>query len=156
VRQILYGVSGILRSKGKTQIDLVPLEDRVYLLKMASVPSTITIGSWVRIKRKCRYKGDLALVRDVRDQYISAAVVPRIPMDRKRDRQGRTKPALFDAEAVNAAYGAGAAMQRNQVWVFKRDTYVNGLLELEFGTIFISWFIYLELDNSEDKNVPAK
>jgi len=41
VRQILYGVSGILRSKGKTQIDLVPLEDRVYLLKMASVPSTI-------------------------------------------------------------------------------------------------------------------
>jgi hypothetical protein len=43
VQQILYGVSGILLSKGKTQIDLVPLEDRINLLKMASIPSTITI-----------------------------------------------------------------------------------------------------------------
>jgi hypothetical protein len=104
------------------------------LLEMASVPISIARASWVRIKSRGRYNNDLALVEDVDKTLRSAGVllVPRIPLDRKRDRKRRAKPALFDAEAIKVHYGANALERRNRCWVFKGKMYQDGLLSVEF------------------------
>jgi transcription elongation factor SPT5 len=140
VQQILHGVHGVVSSHQKPRIDLVPLDDRVALLNMSAIPPTIAPGSWVRIKRKGRYRNDLGLIHHIEDQHFSAIVfvVPRIPLDRKRDQLRRAKPALFDADAIQACYGTLAAVKRNQVWIFKNQIYKYGLLELEYALHEIS------------------
>jgi transcription elongation factor SPT5 len=140
MQQLLHGVHGVVSSHQTPQINLVPLDDRVALLDMSAIPPTIAPGSWVRIKRKGRYRNDLGLIHHIEDQHFSAIVfvVPRIPLDRKRDQLGRAKPALFDADAIQAHYGPHAVVKRNQVWVFKNQIYKYGLLELEYALHEIS------------------
>jgi hypothetical protein len=135
VQGILCGINGIVYSPQKMpKIDLIPLEDRVMLLSMAPTPMNIARGSWVRIKRKGRYRNDLGLVEYI-DQVYSTVVVllaPQIPLDRKRNQKRHAKPGLFDPEAVTAHYGADTVVRRNQMWCFKHQMYTDGLVLLDY------------------------
>jgi ribosomal protein L24 len=136
VQTALQDVNGVTYSRqGTLQLDLIPLDDRVPLLTMAYLPNTMTVASWVRIKRRGRYRNHLGLVSHVSDNNTATvSLVPKIILDRKRKRQERVriKPALFDVEAVKAAYGAGQVVQHNQAWIFGGETYMNRLVELDF------------------------
>jgi ribosomal protein L24 len=136
VQRLLNGIKGTYRSPQKLpHIDLIPLEERIMLLEMDSLPITITTGTWVRMKCVGHYRGDLALVQDVAERFGTADVllVPRIPLDRKRDRKRRAKLALFDADMVKEYYGTNAMTRRNRYWSFQDKFYRDGLLLQEFA-----------------------
>jgi hypothetical protein len=80
--------------------------------------STIGRGSWDRINRRGRYRGDLGLVIELEEQYASAevALLPRIASTLKRGRRKRPKPALFDTQAVTSVYGTDAVVRQKQVF----------------------------------------
>jgi transcription elongation factor len=120
-------------------VELVPLDDRVHLLDMDS-PFAITTGSWVRLGCRGRYRGDLGLVKEVNLDHGSAlvALVPRIRMTRKRDRQNRPKSALFDVKAVQDEYGFSTVEKRNTGWLFGGKFYLSGLLELDIQLDLLS------------------
>lgn len=61
VLQALNGLVGVFPSRGVT---LVPIEEMASLLQIKKKDTTITPGSWVRIRRG-KYGGDLAQVLDI-------------------------------------------------------------------------------------------
>ena len=92
--------------------------------------------SWVRLSWY-PYRGDLAFIHSVQPSSLSATVIviPRIdfnPLAGKRKRGHRPIQSLFDAKKVAAAYGQESVQARNQgVFIFQRDVYKDGYLELE-------------------------
>src|SRR5882672_5610623 len=58
----LRGIRGVLRFGSSVQVDLVSLDNRVHLLQMDVLPSTIKTGSWVQVKGWGLYRQNLGLV----------------------------------------------------------------------------------------------
>jgi len=110
----------------------VPLEERIGLLHMKD-EYTIKELSWVRTLTRGRYRRDLALVSSVNHQNRTVVVllVPRIHINRKRDRQGRAKQALFNFEEVIDIFGYDSVKREKESFFFKGDEYVHGLVRLE-------------------------
>jgi transcription elongation factor SPT5 len=135
VKDALRGVSGIIRSHLGPLIDLVPLDDRIPLLKMpGSISDAIKPGAFARIKDRGLYRNDLAVIKEFDETTLVARVllVPRqFEPGRlgKRKRVTRPAPALFDPEVVKRIYGKDSVQQLNQVWSFKNSIYCNGLVE---------------------------
>jgi transcription elongation factor SPT5 len=136
-------------------IVLVPLEDRVGLLTLATEDTTIPKRSWVRVKRGL-YKGDEAFVikSSRNSDRLTIVLVPRMaPWYRKGKRRSlaqRPPPQLFyeaDAEAIQRV-DEDKGQRKPQIkyirygpfkdgFEFKGRTYFNGFLFLNvFGGQF--------------------
>jgi transcription elongation factor SPT5 len=106
----------------------VPPEDCKYLLLAARRNQPISEGTWVRLRRSKKYKGDLGRVLSVTKEDVNRlliAVVPRILFDKieldhqdkaiqNRQRKGkgkegeavdRPRPELFDESRVKTFFG---------------------------------------------------
>ncbi len=64
VHTILQGIGRVIHSSAGPCIDLVPLDERMPLLKLA-VSTPIQKMSWVRIKRGGKYRNHLAFVKSI-------------------------------------------------------------------------------------------
>ena len=147
VMQAINGLVGVFPSRGVT---LVPIEEMASLLQIKKKDTTITPGSWVRIKRG-KYQGDLAQVIGIAEngEEVGLKFVPRIdlsPKDdilsadgKKRKKIGgaisagmRPPQRFFNYEEVIKAYGRRAVAKRNQVYVFSNDTFKDGYIEKDF------------------------
>jgi transcription elongation factor SPT5 len=134
VNDALHGVAGVIRSPLGPRIDLVPLEDRIPLLKMSgSISDTIKPGAFARLKDRSLYHNDLAVIKefDPTTLVVRVLLAPRIQIgpDTKRKLDARPPPALFDPKVVKKAHGDDSVKQQNQVWRFKDTIYYNGLVE---------------------------
>ena len=100
--------------------------------------TAIEAGSWVRIQKPGTYHNDLAFVLDFDHHLmdVQVALVPRIRLTQKR--QGRPPACLFNVEAVEEIHSHRSVQQRNQIHVFKRDEYKNGLMERCMGVHDVS------------------
>ncbi|KAG8882142.1 transcription elongation factor spt5 [Tulasnella sp. 331] len=146
VKNALEGLVGVFPSRG---IALVPVNEMASLLRIKKQVTTITPGSWVRIKRG-KYGGDLAQVLDVTDNGEEAGLkfIPRIDLtpkedvlgDRKRKKSGATpqnipgfKPPqrFFNAEEVSKVFKNKVNLKpgHSRKFVFMGDTYNNGFIE---------------------------
>lgn len=88
-------------------------------------------GDWVKIKRS-QYRGDLGRIRSLSsdNDRLVVAVVPRIGVNVKGSRV-RTDPALFDFRKIRDAFPFERIDKPSEdVYLFKRRTYKNGLCEL--------------------------
>jgi ribosomal protein L24 len=91
---------------------------------------------------------DLGLVKQVELDRGSAlvALVPRIPLTRKRERPNRPKSALFDAKVVQDAHGFTSVEKRNAGWVFEKRFYLSGLLELDIQLDKLTNIVPMEIE----------
>lgn len=147
VSQAIHGLVGVYPSRG---IALVPIEEMASLLQIKKKDTTVTPGSWVRIRRG-KYGGDLAQVIDIAEngEEVGLKFVPRIdlaPKDdivsadgKKRKIKGsglsassRPPQRFFNYEEVIKAHGRRAVAKRNQVYVFNNDTFKDGYIEKDF------------------------
>jgi ribosomal protein L24 len=133
VKSTMHGINGVLHYQQSIRVDLIPLIERAALLDMTSV-STIRRNSWVRVTRRGRYKNDLALVRSIENDALSAVVllVPRIRLTRKRGRKGRVEPALFDVVEAKSTFGEESVVREGDVCCFHGNKFVQGLVQLSF------------------------
>jgi transcription elongation factor SPT5 len=144
VSHALNGLVGVFPSRGVT---LVPIKEMASLLQIKKKETTITPGSWVRIRRG-KYGGDLAQVLDIAEngEEVGLKFVPRIDLNPKDDlssMDGRkrkkansgpsatTRPPqrFFNYEEVVKVHGRRAVAKRNQVYVFGNDTFRDGYIE---------------------------
>ncbi len=143
VNQAISGLVGVYPSRGYV---LVPIDEMASLLKIKKQTTTITPGSWVRIKRG-KYAGDLARVIDVTDNGEEAGLmfIPRIDLTPKENESLKRKKGattaqssaiarppqrLFNLEEVIKVYGKHSVSARDKgEIVFHGDTYRNGFLE---------------------------
>ncbi|TDL27811.1 transcription elongation factor Spt5 [Rickenella mellea] len=146
VSQACNGLVGVYPSRG---INLVPIEEMASLLQIKKKDTSVTPGSWVRIKRG-KYAGDLAQVMDMTEngEEVGLKFLPRIDLNpkddvlvdgRKRKKLGSalssvTRPPqrFFNYEEVIKAHGRRAVVKRNQVYVFGNDTFKDGYIEKDF------------------------
>lgn len=147
VLQACNGLVGIYPSRG---INLVPIEEMASLLQIKKQDMTVTLGSWVRIRRG-KYLGDLGQVFDITEngEEIGIKFVPRIDLNprddgslegagRKRKKAatgaGTMRPPqrLFNYEEVVKVHGKSAVVKRNHSYVFGGDTYKDGFVEKDF------------------------
>ncbi|KAG8990696.1 transcription elongation factor spt5, partial [Tulasnella sp. 427] len=155
VKQAIDGLVGVFPSRGVT---LVPIDEMASLLRIKKIETTITPGSWVRIKRG-KYAGDLAQVLDVTDNGEEAGLkfIPRIDLtpreenylnnDKKRKKVGssngggapgyRPPQRFFNAEEVSKVYKNKVTMKpgSSRKFVFMGDTYNNGFIEKDVKII---------------------
>jgi ribosomal protein L24 len=133
VRHALSGIPGVRRNRhGLLRVDCVSIDDRISILKMSDRTS-IRHGRWVRIRKPGLYHNDVGFVLDFDPLSMDAqiALVPRIRLTQKRHQ--RPDAALFNLEAVKLFYGHHSVKQCNQVFLFRKGIYKNGLLEQSFG-----------------------
>lgn len=146
VNQACNGLVGVYPSRG---ISLVPIEEMASLLQIKKQDFTVTVGTWVRIKRG-KYQGDLAQIFELPDNGSEEAAlryIPRIdfsPRDdaaldgRKRKKIGtgpanmRPPQGIFNYEEVVKVYGRKQVTRRGQAYVFQGDTFKNGFVEKDF------------------------
>ncbi|KAH8112870.1 transcription elongation factor Spt5 [Phellopilus nigrolimitatus] len=147
VSQAINGLVGVFPSRG---ITLVPIEEMASLLQIKKKDTTVTPGSWVRIRRG-KYAGDLAQVIDIAEngEEVGLKFVPRIDLNpkdeiisadgKKRKLKGaggfsvsRPPQHFFNYEEVVKAHGRRAVAKRNQVYVFNNDTFKDGYIEKDF------------------------
>ncbi|KAF8957531.1 hypothetical protein BDZ97DRAFT_1906781 [Flammula alnicola] len=147
VQQACIGLVGVYPSRG---IQLVPIEEMASLLQIRRQETTLTPGTWVRIRRG-KYAGDLAQVVDLTDtgEDVGLRLVPRIdmnprddgsldPSSKKRKKAalgaGSVRPPqrLFNFEEIIKVYGRKNVTKRNQAYVFQNETYKEGFLEKDF------------------------
>ncbi|KAG6836571.1 hypothetical protein H0H93_006595 [Arthromyces matolae] len=97
--------------------------------------------SWLRLT--CSpYKGDLALVKKIKDSGVEVLVVPRLqlqkiatspPKKRKRaegasKKKGRPDATLFDIHKVSAIFGVNTIQQKGvNEYMFKQKRFIDGL-----------------------------
>lgn len=150
----INGLVGVFLSRG---ITLVPIEEMASLLQIKKKDTTVTPGSWVRIRRG-KYGGDLAQVLDIAEngEEVGLKFVPRIDLNpkdeivaadgKKRKLKGtgmsatsRPPQRFFNYEEVVKAHGRRAVAKRNQVYVFNNDTFKDGYIEKDFklGTLIL-------------------
>jgi ribosomal protein L24 len=92
VQQALRGISSVLHARGAPRTELVSQDDCGSLFKMMSRENTNPVepSSWVRIKKKGRLNGKLALVKslDIRNGLavvcLPSEVLPNRKLKRKR------------------------------------------------------------------------
>lgn len=136
VAEAVQGLSGILMHKGAVRLDLVALEDRIPLLESRAVPCSMKPGSWVQIKARGLYRGDVGIIRSLSDDMMEAFVllIPRIRLDRKRKR-GSSRPAqgLFDPKLISDVFGPSSLQETEPlIYKFRGDTYATDLLLADF------------------------
>lgn len=144
-KQVHHAISGLVGVYPSRGFVLVPIDEMASLLKIKKQHTTITPGSWIRIKRG-KYAGDLAQVLDVTDNGEDAGLkfIPRIDLtpkesDSLKRKKGtlsssvamsRPPQRLFNVEEVTKVYGQRSCVRRNNgEYVFNGDTYRNGFLE---------------------------
>lgn len=146
VKNAIDGLVGVFLSRG---ITLVPVDEMASLLRIKRIQTTITPGSWVRIKRG-KYAGDLAQVLDVTDNGEEAGLkfIPRIDLtprediqtDKKRKKGAptanqssifRPPQRFFNAEEVSKVFRGKVTLKPHysRKFVFAGDTYNNGFIE---------------------------
>ncbi|KAG6849352.1 hypothetical protein H0H93_009218 [Arthromyces matolae] len=101
--------------------------------------------SWLRLTRS-PYRGDLALVKTIKDSGLEVLVVPRLQLPtletfagqkRKRveapsKKKGSPDPSLFDIHKMSAISGASSIRQIGvNEYLFKKKRFIDGLLCLE-------------------------
>ncbi len=147
VLQACNGLVGVYPSRG---VQLVPIEEMASLLQIKKKETTITPGSWVRVRRG-KYGGDLAQVLDIAEngEEVGLKFVPRIDLNPKDDimlPDGKKRKKLasglslgprppqrfFNYEEVVKAHGRRNVAKRNQVYVFGGETYRDGYIEKDF------------------------
>jgi transcription elongation factor SPT5 len=147
VQEACAGLVGVYPSRG---IQLVPIEEMASLLQIKKQDTTLTPGTWVRIRRG-KYAGDLAQVMDLTEngEDVGLRLIPRIdlnprddgtidPITKKRKKTstgvGTMRPPqrLFNYEEVLKVYGRKNVVKRNQAYVFQNDTYKDGFVEKDF------------------------
>jgi hypothetical protein len=114
----------------------VPVEDYLTCLQELSTFTPCSPG-WVHLK-KHPYKGDTVFVVSVDPQTLLCTlyVIPWIdmqghPPDRKRSRYIWPPQVLFDPDGVKEKYGDKSVEHCNWVYIFRRDLYTYGFLEVE-------------------------
>ena len=147
VQEACAGLVGVYPSRG---IQLVPIEEMASLLQIKKQDTTLTPGTWVRIRRG-KYAGDLAQVMDLTEngEDVGLRLIPRIDLNprddgtidsitkkRKKTSTGvgtmRPPQRLFNYEEVLKVYGRKNVVKRNQAYVFQNDTYKDGFVEKDF------------------------
>jgi transcription elongation factor SPT5 len=147
VQQACAVLVGVYPSRG---IQLVPIEETASLLQIKKQDTTLTPGTWVRI-RCGKYAGDLAQVMDLTEngEDVGLRLIPRIdlnprddgtidPITKKRKKSstgvGTMRPPhrLFNYEEVLKVYRRKNVVNRNQAYVFQNDTYKDGFVEKDF------------------------
>lgn len=83
VQQACAGLVGVYPSRG---IQLVPIEEMASLLQIKKQDTTLTPGTWVRIRRG-KYAGDLAQVMDLTEngEDVGLRLIPRIDLNPRDD-----------------------------------------------------------------------
>jgi transcription elongation factor SPT5 len=138
VHRALKGIGGVIHSRsGAASIQHIPDEDHIPLLTMEAFLTSITTGSWVRIKKRGRHVRDLAFVSEIDKNRFSTIVLlpPRICFNRKRKWPGRVEANLFDADAVKQRFGSKSLRQLNGRWIFRKTIHVSGLCEDEYSLL---------------------
>jgi transcription elongation factor SPT5 len=133
VRRGCSGLSGIILDK----LSHVPIDEALSLLQLDTRFFSVVVGDWVRVKSGL-YRQDLALVLDAcrRGTDVRVAVIPRLNLapdaGEKRKYSSRSRPAkrLFDKEEVVRAFGEESVTRCNQIFVFRKQEFKNGFLEL--------------------------
>lgn len=147
VQEACTGLVGVYPSRG---IQLVPIEEMASLLQIKRQETTLTPGTWVRIRRG-KYSGDLAQVVDLTEngEDVGLRLIPRIDMNPRDDGSldpnakkrkkialgaGSSRPPqrLFNYEEILKVYGRKNVTKRNQAYVFQNETYKDGFLEKDF------------------------
>ncbi|THH11687.1 hypothetical protein EW146_g7956 [Bondarzewia mesenterica] len=136
------------------QLKIMPVDERVALLNLSNQDPLVTIGSWVIIRHSL-YKSDWAYVlEDVpATGEVEVAVVPRIPLDRERyggkgkkrkvsplssvaDSQPPAHPFTFND--IAAVFGSSAIRTKGDEFIFRCQTFKNGLLHKHFAMTTVS------------------
>ena len=147
VQEAIHGLVGVYPSRG---IQLVPIEEMASLLQIKRQETTLTPGTWVRIRRG-KYQGDLAQVMDLTEngEDVGLRLVPRIDMNPRDDASldpnskkrkkigtaaGSVRPSqrLFNYEEILKVYGRKNVTKRGNAYVFQNETYKEGFLEKDF------------------------
>lgn len=147
VQEAIHGLVGVYPSRG---IQLVPIEEMASLLQIKRQETTLTPGTWVRIRRG-KYQGDLAQVMDLTEngEDVGLRLVPRIDMNPRDDASldpnskkrkkigtatGTVRPSqrLFNYEEILKFYGRKNVTKRGNAYVFQNETYKEGFLEKDF------------------------
>jgi len=149
VQQACAVLVGVYPSRG---IQLVPIEETAILLQIKKQDTTLTPGTWVRI-RCGKYAGDLAQVMDLTEngEDVGLRLIPRIdlnprddgtidPITKKRKKSstgvGTMRPPqrLFNYEEVPKVYRRKNVVNRNQAYVFQNETctYKDGSVGKDF------------------------
>ncbi|KAF5365197.1 hypothetical protein D9758_005324 [Tetrapyrgos nigripes] len=139
VSQACNGLVGVYPSRG---IHLVPIEEMASLLQIKKQDTTVTPGTWVRIRRG-QYAGDLAQVVDITEsgEEVGLKFIPRIDLtprddgvDKKRKKAVGMRPPqrLFNFEEVVKVYGRNYVSKRGPAFVFQGDTFKDGFIEKDF------------------------
>lgn len=122
------------------QIRIYDNEERSIILHARDkmhTPETFDIGDWVRI-RFGWYRGDLGRVREIKkeENEVVVAVVPRIPVLRKRKRT-RPDPALFNP-TQNFGRVKPLRLPGYERFMLRNRVYINGLAEIRYSPFQIS------------------
>jgi transcription elongation factor SPT5 len=133
VRRGCSGLSGVIFDK----LSHVPIDEALSLLQLDTHFFSVAVGDWVRVKSGL-YRQDLAIVLEAcrRGTDVRVAVIPRLDLapdsGGKRQCSCQSRPAkrLFDKEEVVRAFGEELVTQCNQVFMFRKQEFKNGLLEL--------------------------
>jgi transcription elongation factor SPT5 len=152
--QVLAAVQGLIGVYASRGTNLVPIDEMASLLRIKKQQSTVTVGSWVRVK-KGKYTGDLAQVTGVTDngEMAELKLVPRIDLTPKEGGDGRKRkkttsgmplnfrppPRFFNPEEINKVYGTRAGARRQgQKWLFNGEEFVGGYLQKDHRITAIS------------------
>ena len=146
-QQVVHAINGLVGVFPSRGVTLVPIKEMASLLQIKKKETTITPGSWVRIRRG-KYTGDLAQVLDIAEngEEVGLKFVPRIDLNpkddimtsdgKKRKKAGsglnvnsRPPQRFFNYEEVVKVHGRRAVAKRNQVYVFGNDTFRDGYIE---------------------------
>lgn len=146
VRNAIHGLVGVF---GSSQPLLIPLEDRMALLKTKQIVQELQIGGWVRFKRG-KHTGDIGQIIDVPDNgdQVTVKFIPRIDFAKreetvaaddgsnsKKRKKGPVnynlpgmKPPqqLFNADDVRAAFGDKSVSYARGSFHFENDEYKDG------------------------------
>ena len=122
------------------QIRIYDNEERSIILHARDkmhTPETFDIGDWVRI-RFGWYRGDLGRVREIKkeENEVVVAVVPRIPVLRKRKRT-RPDPALLNP-TQNFGRVKPLRLPGYERFMLRNRVYINGLAEIRYSPFQIS------------------
>ncbi|KAK7460942.1 transcription elongation factor spt5 [Stygiomarasmius scandens] len=139
VSQAINGLVGVYPSRG---IHLVPIEEMASLLQIKKQDTTVTPGTWVRVRRG-QYAGDLAQVVDITEngEEVGLKFIPRIDLtprddggDKKRKKAAGMRPPqrLFNFEEVIKVHGRNHVSKRGPAYVFQGDTFKDGFIEKDF------------------------
>jgi transcription elongation factor SPT5 len=134
MRKACSGLLGVMVNK----LAHVPIDEALPLLQLDTHFFSVDVGDWVRMKSGL-YRQDLAVVLDVFQggTGMKVALMPRLDLSSdpngKRKCSSRFRPSkrLFNEQEIVRALGPESITRCNQIFMFRKQEFKNGLLELE-------------------------